>query len=262
MHKKHAFFVTILGIATTSLWGFTTEQEQVYPQNPALVRAAGSLNDPKIQKQLVVAMDKANKVTTAISAISGTAALLLTPYVFYRSQSISARATAMMGSVALAAVSAIAAIVAQTQKSIADRNRTQEEASSPMCTDEICSVAREASDTNNLSSQMPASVDPIRYADGLYIISAPSWCPPCKDLQTDLRNNPGAAPLKAAIPRIIEFDTQCDAIALQEFIQKTHINVQSLPLLVVVQDHVIVRIILGYSGIEDLWENNLKDLFA
>ncbi len=203
----------------------TREQQTVYPQNPHLVQKAGADLNIEQRELFIASMKKASSYTQKISWISGAASLgflaLCFRAVSTKGQIISVAASVFFGAATLFLnkVSGMQATMAGSQE------------------------LAEISVTPDSIPLTPL----IDIADGVYIFSDTTNCPPCKLLHKALPQ------IRKALPdlTIFEYEAKSSNIEAQALIQRLGITILSIPLSVVVKNGIIVRIIPGYGNLND-----------
>jgi hypothetical protein len=204
----------------------TQEQQVIYPQNPHLVKKAGSaFDDPKTREQFTKAMKKASNYVRKASWACGAAALgCLVALV--RAESVKRRT----GSLVMSLLFAVGAIFLDKVSTMQAQMALSQEVIVIPVSDEAAAPKAKL----------------VGVAEGIHIFSTAN-CPPCKLLHK------GLAQVRAAFPdlEIFEYEIGSGNVAAQEVVQRMSISVLSTPLTVVVKDGAIARIIVGYLNLSD-----------
>jgi hypothetical protein len=204
----------------------TREQQTVYPANPHLVQKAGNEFTPEDRASFIEGMHKASSYMRKISWVFGTASLgslaILTCTENTAARVVSAAASLLSGAVALCAykIGAMQEAIARSQELV------------------------EVQETNSPVQETPA----VKIADGIHIFSDTASCLPCQRLHSMLPK------LKDAMPDLAVFEYETNNTETQTLIKSLGINILSIPLTVVIKNGAIVRLIPGYSNLNDFMQ--------
>lgn len=216
----------IIALAATPLYADEVTQGQldIYPENPHLVQNAGG-SDTMSQKESAEITKKVVKRLQIATWVAGAATLGCLGANLY-AQSTMAKIVSIAGSVLCAGASYIL-----HQSSLVWAAMAKSE--------EVVNVEKKA-ETHDAHAKSAA------IADGIYVFST-TYCPPCKQLHQKIER------VKEAFPDVTIYEYTIDAqnTDAQALIKEMGITIHSVPLTVVVQNGVIVRIISGFMNIDD-----------
>lgn len=200
------------------------DQQAVYPENPTIVVGAGvQFKNSNERDEFIASMKKASEKVHTISCIAGAAAVGCFGLALY-TNGIKTRVVSLVMAGLCAAAGSFLLMVSKLQARMASN----------------CEMVSVSEATQHVLPNI---------ADGIYIFGQPHRMS-CKQLHDDM----GA--IERAFPALKVY--HCDIVAERESAQallsNMGVHAQSLPLVVVVKEHVIVRIIVGYTGFNDFVE--------